>query len=238
MILLRSALFFAWFAIVSAVLSILYLPTLVLPRGVIVQGSRLWSRTVLWGLKWIAGLGYEVRGRVPEKGVLIAAKHMSMWDTVALYLVLHDPAVVLRSSLRNIPFYGWYTWKAGSIAVDREGGAASLRRMAARARAAFAAGRSVLIFPEGTRKRPEASPDYKPGVAALYGQLETECVPVALNSGQFWTGFVKNPGTIVLAFLEPIPTGMKRREFMAELQQRIETATAELLAEGRNLLAK
>src|SRR6185312_3019043 len=111
---------------------------MLLPRKVMVHGSRLWSRAVLFGLKWIAGLGYEVRGPVPQSGVLIAAKHMSMWDTVALYLILYDPAVVLRSSLRKIPFYGWYTWKAGSIAIEREGGASTLRRMAAQAKAAFA----------------------------------------------------------------------------------------------------
>jgi len=238
MLYLRSTLFFAWFAVVSTVLCILFLPTLILPRRVIVHGSRLWSRMVLFGLRWIAGLGYEVRGTVPQSGVLVAAKHMSMWDTVALYLVLYDPAVVLRSSLRNIPFYGWYTWKAGSIAIDRDGGASSLRRMAKQAQTAFAEGRSVLIFPEGTRKRPGAPPDYKPGVAGLYGQLAAPCVPVALNSGQFWNGFLKHPGRIVLAFGDPIPPGLRRREFMQVLENRIENATADLLAEGRNLLAE
>src|SRR6185369_4145046 len=198
MLLLRSTLFFAWFAFVSVALCILYLPTLVLPRRAIVLGSRLWSRLVLLGLKWIAGLDYEVRGTPPRGAVLIAAKHMSMWDTVALYLLLDDPAVVLKRSLQLIPFYGWYTWKAGSIAIDRDGKASALRKMPNDAKAAMAEGRSILIFPEGTRKSPGAPPDYKPGVAGLYGQLGVPCVPVALNSGLFWTGFIKNPGRIVL----------------------------------------
>ncbi|HTC84587.1 MAG TPA: hypothetical protein VK683_09535, partial [Rhizomicrobium sp.] len=88
----------------------------------------------------------------------------------------------------------------------------------------------ILIFPEGTRKKPGAAPDYKPGVAGLYGMLEVACVPVALNSGVYWTGFLKRPGTIVLEFLEPIPPGLKRDAFMAELQSRIETATDALLS--------
>jgi 1-acyl-sn-glycerol-3-phosphate acyltransferase len=239
MLLIRSTLFFLYFAVVSAVLAISFLPTLILPRKAIVACSRLWSRAVLFGLKWIAGLGFEVRGPVPKDGVLIAAKHMSMWDTVALYLVLDDPAVVLKRGLQMIPFYGWYTWKAGSIAIDRDGKASALRKMAADAEAAMAEGRSILIFPEGTRKQPDAAPDYKPGVAGLYGQLGVPCIPAALNSGLFWTGpggFLKKPGRVVIEFLEPIPPGLKRREFMATLEARLEGGTNALLAEGRTLL--
>jgi 1-acyl-sn-glycerol-3-phosphate acyltransferase len=101
--------------------------------------------------------------------------------------------------------------------------------MAKAANQVLAQGRPVLIFPEGTRKKPGAPPDYKPGVAGLYGQLGVACVPVALNSGRYWQGFWKQPGTITLAFLEPIPPGLKRAEFMPILEARIETATKALL---------
>jgi 1-acyl-sn-glycerol-3-phosphate acyltransferase len=230
--LVRSALFFLWFALVSAILAILFLPALLLPRAITVWMSRRWSMLVFWGLKVFAGTGFEVRGAMPGHGVLVAAKHMSMWDTLALYLVLDDPAVVLKRGLTLVPFYGWYVAKAGSIAIDRKGGAQTLRRMAAAAKAVIAQSRSILIFPEGTRKKVGAAPDYKPGVAGLYGQLDVACVPAALNSGLFWTGFIKRPGTIVLEFLEPIPPGLRSRDFMKLLEERIETATARLVAEG------
>jgi 1-acyl-sn-glycerol-3-phosphate acyltransferase len=235
---LRSILFFLWFALVSAVICIVFLPALVLPRKITVWMSRRWSALNFWGLRVIAGLDFEVRGTPPPNGVLVAAKHMSMWDTMALYLVLDDPAVVLKRGLQFIPFYGWYITKAGSIAIDRGGGASTLRRMTAAAKRALAQGRSVLIFPEGTRKKPDAAPDYKPGVAALYSQLGVACVPAALNSGLFWTGFEKRRGTIVLEFLEPIPPGLRSREFMKVLEERIEKATASLVAEGRDLLER
>jgi 1-acyl-sn-glycerol-3-phosphate acyltransferase len=230
--LFRSTIFFLWFALVSVTMCIVFLPALAMPRAVTVWISRRWSELNLWGLRVIAGIGFEIRGAVPRDGVLVAAKHMSMWDTMALYLALDDPAVVLRRSLLRIPFYGWYVAKSGSIPIDREGKASALRRMAASAKAALAKGRTVLIFPEGTRKKPGSPPDYKPGVAGLYGQLGVACHPATLNSGQFWTGFIKRPGTIVLEFLEPIPPGMRSREFMKLLEERIETATAKLLAEG------
>jgi 1-acyl-sn-glycerol-3-phosphate acyltransferase len=239
MIVVRSAVFFVWFALVTVVIYVAALAALMMPRHAMVHMSRLWSRAVFFGLKWICGLTYEVRGVVPTTRVLIAAKHMSMWDTMGLYLTVWDPATVLKRELTRIPFYGWYIRKAGVISIDRGGYAAALRRMTAEAKQALAGGRSILIFPEGTRKKPGAPPDYKPGVAGLYGLLDVSCVPVALNSGLFWTGpmgFLKKPGRIVLEFLEPIPAGLKRSDFMRELQARIETATARLVAEGEMLL--
>lgn len=238
MTLLRSILFMIWFALESAVINILSLPALILPRKATVHCSRFWSRATLWGLKVFAGITYEVRGPVPNTGVLVASKHMSMWDTLALYLILFDPATVAKRSLFYIPFYGWYIWKAGTIAIDREGKASALRKMTTDAKAAMGEGRAILIFPEGHRQDPGAAPSYKPGVAGLYTQFGVPCVPVALNSGLFWTGFTKKPGNIVVEFLETIPPGLKRAEFMRTLESRIETATTKLAEEGRAELAK
>ena len=236
--LVRSILFFVYFAAVSVAMHIAALPTLVLPRMAIVRTSQAWSRTILWGLKVIAGCDYEVRGEIPHGAVLVAAKHMSMWDTMALFMLLDDVSIVVKQELLKIPFYGWYIAKAGVIGIDRAAGANALRRMAAQSKPIIAAGRPIAIFPEGTRKKPGAAPDYKPGIAGLYSQLGLPCVPAALNSGQFWTGFIKRPGRIVIEFLPPIPAGLKRAEFMRELQSRIEAKTADLVVEGNALLAR
>jgi 1-acyl-sn-glycerol-3-phosphate acyltransferase len=228
MILVRSTLFFLWFAVTSTVMAILFLPVVVSRRATRWL-SRSWARVTLWGLRVLAGIDFVVRGTPPRTPVLVAAKHMSMWDTLALWLVLDDPGIVLKRELLRVPFYGWYLARAAAIPIDRGAGASALRKMSQAARAMLAQGRPVLIFPEGTRKKPGAAPDYKPGVAGLYGQLDVACVPVALDSGAYWTGFRKKPGTITLQFLEPIPPGLKRAEFMALLEQRIETAVAALL---------
>ncbi|HTK80301.1 MAG TPA: lysophospholipid acyltransferase family protein [Rhizomicrobium sp.] len=239
MILLRSVLFFAWFAVVSVACNLGFLWALAAPRRFTVLASKSWSRLTLWGLKQIAGLDYEVRGAVPEGAVLIASKHMSMWDTIALYLIVRDAKVVIKNELSWVPFYGWYAMKARMIFIHRDAGSAAMRDLARQGREAIAAGFPIIIFPEGTRKKPGAPPDYKPGVAGLYSLLNAPCVPAALNSGLFWTGpagFLKKPGRIVLEFLQPIPPGLKRAEFMIALQKRIETATARLVAEGRGQL--
>jgi len=224
--------FFAWTAIIGT----LGLPFLLTPRAVTMRFGRFWASSVLVLLRLIVGLGYEVRGldRVPRGGCIIAMKHQSAWDALALPVVLGDPAVVVKRELLLLPFYGWYAARAGSIAIDRKAGAGALRRMLARARPVAAAGRPIVIFPEGTRVAPGERRAYQPGVAALYQALALPLVPAAVNSALYWgrRSFVKRRGRIILEFLEPIPPGRTRPQLMAELERRVETATAALLREG------
>src|SRR3954467_4993655 len=149
----RSALFLAWFLAVTTLLSLLFLPVLILPRGATVWLARAWSRATFFGLKLFAGLDWEIRGVAPTGPVLVAAKHMSMWDTLALYLALDQPAIVLKRELLYIPFYGWFLWKAAAVPIDRGAGAKALRKMSAAAKDVLREKRPVLIFPEGTRKQ-------------------------------------------------------------------------------------
>ena len=174
----------------------------------------------------------EVRGleHRPSGPALIAAKHQSMLDTVAPWRFLSDPCFVLKQELLRLPVYGWYARKADMVAVDREAHAKALRQLVTDARAQLAQGRQVIIFPEGTRQLPGAAPDYKPGVAALYRDLVIPVVPMATNSGVHWPahGQGYTPGQVVFEFLEPIPAGLKRGEFMRALEDRIETASGRL----------
>jgi 1-acyl-sn-glycerol-3-phosphate acyltransferase len=227
--------FFAWTAIAGTV----GLPLLVAPRSAAMRFGRFWAQGVLVLLRVIVGLDYRIRGleRLPSHGCIIAMKHQSAWDTLILPAVLKNPAVVLKRELLLLPFYGWYAARAGSIAINRKAGAAALRRMVAAARPIAAQARPIVIFPEGTRVAPGARLPYQPGVAALYQALALPLVPAAVNSGLFWgrRSFLKRPGRIVLEFLEPIPPGWPRRRLMAELEQRVETATAALLHETQAL---
>jgi len=233
MLVLRSALFFCWFLVVSVVMNLAAVPVLLFPPRITSATAALWGRLVLFGLKHIAGVHLEFRGRLEDKRVLIASKHFTMWETMAYLAIFPRPAIVMKQSLLRIPFYGWYCWKMGMIAIDRSAGAGAIRTMAAAAKRALSQNRPIIIFPEGTRKSPGDPPDYKPGVAALYAQLQVPCVPVAHNSGLFWTGFLKHPGTIVVQLLEPIPPGLRRQEFMTALETRIEEGTKRLLEEAQ-----
>jgi 1-acyl-sn-glycerol-3-phosphate acyltransferase len=233
---LRALAFNIAFFAVTALLGVAGLPMLLAPRRLVMRFGRFWARCVLALLKAIVGLDGEVRGleHLPRGPSIIAMKHQSAWDTLILPVVLGDPAVVLKRELFLVPFYGWYAARAGSIAIDRRGGAGALRRMVTAARRAASAGRPVVIFPEGTRTAPGHRLAYQPGVAALYQALQLPVVPAAVNSGLYWgrRSFVKRPGRIILAFLEPIAPGLPRRQMMAELEARIEAATSALEREG------
>src|SRR5260370_36214310 len=163
---LRSALFLVWFFAVSLIMNVGALPILLLPSRITLKAARLWARLVLFGLRWIAGTGVEVRGQLQDPRVLVAAKHFSMWETVAFLALLPGPAIVLKRSLLRVPLYGWYCRKMRMIAIDREAGAKAIRLMHAEARRAPGEGRPLVIFPEGTPRKPADPPDYKPRVPA------------------------------------------------------------------------
>jgi 1-acyl-sn-glycerol-3-phosphate acyltransferase len=238
----RSLLFNVLFYLNLCGYLIAVLPTLVMPRRGILAVARHWARTNLWLLRAVCGVGVEFRNleKIPPGSLLVSSKHQSMWETFALLLILSDPAYIMKRELMWIPFFGWYTWKAGMIAVDRGRGSQALNAMNASARRELARDRQIIIFPEGTRRAPGTEPRYKYGVAHLYVGLNTPCLPVALNSGLFWPrrSFRRFPGTIRVEILDPIPPGLDKDTFFERMQQPIESATARLIAEGRRELSE
>jgi 1-acyl-sn-glycerol-3-phosphate acyltransferase len=233
---LRSLLFNLLFGLWTAFIFIVSLPTLVLPLSAAWWMGGLWVRGALLLLRATVGLGHRVRGgehRVAGPAIY-AAKHQSAWDTLVFPLLLDKPAYVLKQELIRVPLFGSYLRQCGMIPVDRQGGGSALKQMLKAARAAVAQGRSILIYPEGTRTPPGERRAYHPGVAALYGDLGIPVVPVALNSGLFWgrRAFHKRPGTITIEFLPPIAPGLPRRDFMQELQNRMEGASERLTGGG------
>lgn len=186
--------------------------------------------------KWIVGVTVEIRGwdHLPAGPVLVAAKHQSTWDTLMLQLLFKNPATVLKKELFRVPIIHMHSVKGRLIEVDRKGGKGSVRKMLKAAKNEAAQGRELLIFPEGNRKEPGAPPDYKPGVALLYSQLNLPCVPIALNSGLFWPRreILHYPGKIIVELLPPIKPGIPPREFMKRLETEIETASDRLIREA------
>ncbi|ADG11319.1 1-acyl-sn-glycerol-3-phosphate acyltransferase [Caulobacter segnis] len=235
MIYLRSFLFQLFFWLWSATMAILMLATLPLPRAANRVSMAVWSRGLMLGLRWLAGIRIEIRGRenVPTGAAIVAAKHQSMFDVFSQFAILPDACFVMKKELLMVPLFGWHGQKAKMIVVDRDGHSAALKKLVRDAVDRMKHTRQVVIFPEGTRGDVGQPGDYKPGIAALYRELDMPVTPLALNCGSHWDkGFLRKPGTIVFHYLEPIPAGLKRAEFMRELQTRIDTATKALEDEG------
>jgi 1-acyl-sn-glycerol-3-phosphate acyltransferase len=234
LIAIRSALFVALFYLWSAAIAIGCTPLLFGPPGPMLGMFRIYSRGIRLLLR-TGGIRVEIRGRenIPTGAALVAPKHQCMLDVFAQFGVLPASSFVMKKELMWIPWFGWYATRVGSIVIKREDQAAALKKLVREAKVRFAEGRQVVIFPEGTRTAPGADPEYKPGIAALYREIDVPVHPVATNSGVHWPahGFVRKPGTVVFEFLEPIPPGLKRAEFMRLLKERIETASEKLLAE-------
>jgi 1-acyl-sn-glycerol-3-phosphate acyltransferase len=231
-ILLRSLLFSFFSMLWTISLGLLYLPLLALPRRFMQRGGRFWIRGVLFLLAITCGLRHRIVGRenLPAGAAIIASKHQSAWDTLIFHLLCDDPIFVLKKELLDVPVFGWYLRKAGNIAIDRQAGFRAIKRMIPAVQARLAEGAQIIIFPEGTRVAPGARQPYQPGIAAIAAVAHVPLVPVALNSGLFWgrRQLRKKPGTITLEMLPPLPPCEDRRALLAELETRIESATAAL----------
>ena len=228
----RSLLFLAVFFGSSALILVTALVLLPFPRRATQKCFQIWMRYMMWLLKVLVGLKYRVTGRenLPDGPVILACKHQSAWEVGVFLILFSDPAYVLKKELLSIPVYGWLLRKTRMIAINRDEGASALKKMLRQARDVLANGRTVVIFPEGTRQAPDVKGTYHPGVAALYKNSNVPLVPVALNSGCFWgrRSIFKRPGTITLQFLPAIDKGLKARDFMKVLEARIETASQNL----------
>ena len=237
MIFLRSLLFQIGFYLMTAALGVLGLPLLLAPADWVLRFGTFWSDATLHLLRWTVGLDYEVRGTelLPAGAAIIAMKHQSAWDTLAAPVVFDRPAIIFKRELGYIPIYGWYVRKAGMIPLDRGGGAKALKGMLAACRPVVAAGRPILIFPEGTRSAVGVTLPYQPGVYALARQLAVPIVPVAVNSGLFWgrRAFLKRPGRIIVRILPSLVAERDRQTTLAALAAAIESETSALVAEAR-----
>lgn len=236
-IFLRSLVYNVLFYILLVFWLIVGIPTLLMPPSGVLFVARNWGRSSIWLMRIICNTRVDYRGleKIPAGPLICASKHQSIWETFALLQFFERPLFIVKRELTLIPFFGWMLLRADMIGVDRTAGGRALIAMAKRAGEAVRRGRQLIIFPEGTRRPVDAPPDYKSGIAQIYLDGGVPCVPVALNSGLFWPrrSFLRYPGTIVVEFLDPLPPGLKRREFMAEISERIETATDRLVAEGR-----
>jgi len=236
MIVIRSLLFNTYLYIWTLLICLVGMLLILFPRRYFVAVLKVWTKSVVKGMKLICGIDFDLRGKenIPVGGALIASKHQSMWDTIIYFDMVDNLAIVLKKEISYIPLFGWLTIKCDMLHVDRSAGAKALKMLVAKAKKCLKDQRQIVIFPEGSRAPAGGKLDYKPGVAALYNQLGVACTPVALNSGICWPrhSFLRPPGCITIEFLPPIEPGLKRKEFMTELETRIETASARLYQEG------
>ena len=235
-IFLRSLVFNVLFYLVLVFWIIVALPTFALPARAVFTVAGWWAQSSLFLMRTICNIRVEFRGveKIPKGPLLVASKHQSFWETFALLRFFERPIFILKRQLTWIPVFGQFLVKANMIAIDRTAGAKALLGMTRRARDAVRGGAQLIIFPEGTRTPPGAPPAYKTGIAQIYVTCGVPCLPIALNSGLFWPRrtFMRYPGTLVVEFLDPLPPGLSRDEFLTRVRTGIEEATDRVVQAG------
>jgi 1-acyl-sn-glycerol-3-phosphate acyltransferase len=229
------------FAIAYWTLSIVYasmaaFAALTPGRGATGWIIRRYVHRMVQAMDVLAGIKLEVRGRerLPKGGFIIGSKHQSWGDGFCVYDQFDDLAFVTGNHLESFPLLGTVLRKLGAIVVDSCGGASAKRALVASAAQAKADGRRILIYPEGHLAKVGERFRYKPGIWHMYRDFDMPVVPLASNLGLFWPReeYRKNPGTAVIEFLDPIPNGLGKVEFLARLEEVVEARTAELVAEA------
>lgn len=194
-----------------------------------------WARSNHWLMEKVVGTTFTVEGleNIPEGGYILAPKHQSLWDTYALLPWLDDPVYILKRELMWIPIFGWYVARQKMIPVDRGARGKVMVKVMERAKQEMAAGRQLIIYPEGTRRPAGAEPAYKYGIARIYRDLDVPVVPVAMHPGLFWPRrkFLRFPGHFKVKILPPIEAGLDPDVFYQTLIEKLEKASDELLIE-------
>jgi 1-acyl-sn-glycerol-3-phosphate acyltransferase len=229
MIWLRSAAFQAYFHVMTTLLLLVAgLPALLLPPRFSLRLARFWARAVLGGLRVICGVKLEVlrADLLPPGPCVIASRHESAFDTFVWLTLRPCCAYVVKAELAAAPVLGALIRRAGMIVVDRTGGAQALRGLLRDGAAAAAAGRTVVIFPEGTRMAPGSVAAIQPGVAALAAALRLPVAPVATDSGERWgrRAFRIVPGVVRVAVRPVLPAGTGRVALTAGIAAGIQWA--------------
>jgi 1-acyl-sn-glycerol-3-phosphate acyltransferase len=197
---------------------------------------RRYVKRMVQAMRVFAGITLQVRGRerLPAGAFIIASKHQSWGDGFATYDQFDDLAFVTGDHLEKFPLLGAVLKKLGAIVVNSCGGREARDSLKQRGADAHAEGRKILIFPEGHLAKIGTKYRYRSGVWHMYRDFDMPVVPLATNLGLFWPEekYEKHPGTATLEFLDPIPTGLGKDEFLARLEGVIEGKTDELIAEA------
>ena len=226
---IRSLIFNIFLYIGLIAIFILAIPTLILPSKFTIFFGRLSAKYIVLILRLILNtkvIFHGVENLKKLDNFFVASAHQSMFETFALQIPLDGPIFILKKELLNIPLFGWYLRKIGSIAIVRETTTKENLNFFDRVKDKIKKSkRPLLIFPQGTRVKLHEQPSFKKGVGRIYKALDLPCIPVALNSGKVWpkNSFMKYPGDIHISFLKPIMSGKESEEFTKDIENQIYT---------------
>ena len=202
---------------------IVFLPSLLMPKNITIFGGKIlghWSKICL---KLFLSTKIEIIGKeniLNSEKFFIACTHQSAFETFYLQAIFKGPKFILKKELIKIPIFGWYLKKIGSIPVERNKISKEKINFVDTIKISSKDNRPIVIFPQGTRTNPNDRPDFKKGVARIYQELNINCLPVTINSGEVWpkNGNLSKNKKITITILKPIKPGLEGKLFLNSLQ--------------------
>ncbi|WP_424980425.1 lysophospholipid acyltransferase family protein [Leisingera sp. S232] len=231
---LRSLAFTVQMYLAMLVLGIVFAPwAVVSPKGAR-TACKTYARWVIWTARWMVGIRCELRGQVPDGEVIVAAKHQSFLDIIMIFNAVPSARFIMKRELMWTPVIGVYAKRLGCVPVNRGKRGAAIAKMVKDVAKESTEPGQLIIYSQGTRVAPGAKKPYKIGTAVLYEGLSQPCIPAATNVGVFWprSGIYRKPGLAVVEFLEPMQPGIRRAEFMEQLEELVETRSDALMREA------
>ncbi len=224
---IRNLIFSIFFFTGIILISIIFLPSFILPQSITLFGGKLMGHWAGFCLKFFLSVNIEIKGKdnlINNQKFFIAASHQSMFETFYLQTIFNSPVFILKKELLLIPIFGWYLKKIGSISIKRNKiSKDNLDFFKDISKVISDTKRPLIIFPQGTRVLPSERPPFKKGASRIYEELKIICQPVAINSGNVWPkkGLKNTNKTITVSILKPIPAGLKKDEFVKILENDI-----------------
>jgi 1-acyl-sn-glycerol-3-phosphate acyltransferase len=201
--------------------------------------ARIWSRMAMWGcgIRIVGRGGAKLDAKQPY---VFMSSHESIFDIMALFIAVpRDIRMLSKIELRSIPILGWSMWMSGFVFIDRKSPAAA-RKSLERAADSVRSGKSIVIFPEGTRGDGTNIQPFKKGGFVLAIQAGVPIVPVAIHGSAATlpkhTWFPRG-GQIDVVIGDPIPTEGLTPEDRASLSERTREAIVALKGEVAPRLA-
>ena len=214
-------------------LGLLCSPFLLIPRHYLRSPTLIWIKGIFILLKYICSISHEIRGvkNIPKEPIIIVSKHQSAFETFAFFYYFKKIFFIHKKQLFYIPIFGQYLMKSNMVSIDRKGGAKTMRKILKEIKYRFDDGSSIIIFPEGTRKKPGDAPDYKTGFIGIYNEVNRKLLPVAVNSGLCWPkhSLIMQKGHIIIDIQPHIESHLDRNKVLKKVKESIETATNKLL---------
>ncbi len=223
----RNTFFSIFFFFGIIFISLIFLPSLLMPQKVVIFGGKLMGYWSSFCLKFFLSTKITIKGLENinhNQKFFIAASHQSMFETFFLQTIFNGPIFILKNELLQIPIFGWYLKKIGSISIRRNKiTKENLGFLDDIIKHVNESNRPLIIFPQATRVLPYERPPFKKGVGKIYEQLKIECLPLAINSGVVWpkTGKKKSDKEIIVSILSPIKLGHDKETFLKILEKNI-----------------